>query len=58
MSKRKGFSKPQGVKQNGGITANLKVRDAQDTKKFLKVLAVATILLLIFMYVIYNSMSR
>ena len=38
--------------------ANSKVKDAKDTRKFLVVLAVGTLLLTIFMYFIFMAANR
>ena len=38
--------------------ANLKIKDAKDTRKFLVVLAVGTLLLTVFMYFIFMAANR
>ena len=56
MSKKKHPVRKAPVQRQAG-SANLIVRDAADTRKFLKVLAIGTFVLLVFMYIIYSRMA-
>jgi len=63
MSKKRKPNHPHPQQQSsnkagGGSTANLREKDARDNSKFFKVLGICTLLLLIFMYLIFNYFGK